>query len=56
MRRVVPVMDLADVEAVLRDQGPTFDREWVRRKLAELAGEGTTVFAPGTSSRDIDRP
>lgn len=32
--------DLADVEAVLRDQGPGFDRQWVRRKLAELAGEG----------------
>jgi hypothetical protein len=32
--------DLADVEAVLRDQGPAVDREWVRRKLAELAGEG----------------
>jgi len=31
--------DLADVEAILRDQGAAVDREYVRRKLVELAGD-----------------
>mgnify|MGYP001239154520 CR=1 FL=1 len=31
--------DLADVEALLRDQGRDFDFDFARRKLAELAGE-----------------
>ena len=47
----------ADVEAVLRDQGPAFDREWVRRKLAELAGEGDErLRAWDELVRDVDRP
>jgi len=49
--------DLADVEAVLRDQGPAFDREWVRRKLTELAGEGDErLRAWDELVRDVDRP
>jgi len=49
--------DMADVEAVLRDQGPAFDREWVRRKLAELAGEGDErLRAWDELVRDVDRP
>ncbi len=32
--------DLADVEAVLRDQGASLDRGFVRAKLAELVGAG----------------
>jgi len=48
---------MADVEAVLRDQGPAFDREWVRRKLAELAGEGDErLRAWDELVRDVDRP
>jgi len=31
--------DLADVEEVLRSQGPAFDRVWVRRQLVEMYGE-----------------
>jgi hypothetical protein len=30
--------DLADVEAVLRDQGGAFDLQFARRTLSELAG------------------
>ncbi len=32
--------DLADVEAILRDQGPSLDRAYVRRRLIELTGAG----------------
>jgi hypothetical protein len=31
--------DLADAEAILRDQGSSLDRTYVRRRLVELAGE-----------------
>ena len=34
--------DLADVEAMLRDQGASFDRAYVRRTLVELVGESDT--------------
>lgn len=30
--------DLADVEQILRAQGPRFDRGWVREQLAESYG------------------
>ena len=30
--------DLADVEQVLRTQGPQFDRLWVREQLADMYG------------------
>jgi hypothetical protein len=30
--------DLADVEQILRSQGPRFDRAWVRDRLAEMYG------------------
>jgi len=29
---------LADVEQILRAQGPGFDRAWVRERLAEMYG------------------
>lgn len=48
--------DLADVEAVLRDQGATLDRESVRRKLCELAGEtDERVRAWDELVRDVGR-
>lgn len=31
--------DIADVEQILRTQGPAFDRAWVRERLAEIYGE-----------------
>jgi len=47
--------DLADVEAVLRDQGPSFDRGFVRRKLAELVGdEDERIAAFAEIERDVD--
>jgi hypothetical protein len=30
--------DLADVEQILRTQGPQLDRVWVRQQLAEMYG------------------
>lgn len=48
--------DLADVEAVLREQGSSFDRDYVRRRLAELAGEeDERVRAWDELSKEIDR-
>ena len=46
--------DLADIEAVLRDRGATFDRGYVRRKLVELAGaEDERVRAWDELARDV---
>ncbi|MBI3766934.1 MAG: hypothetical protein HY271_00395 [Deltaproteobacteria bacterium] len=46
--------DLADIEAVLRDRGATFDRSYVRRKLIELAGaEDERVRAWDELARDV---
>jgi hypothetical protein len=30
--------DLADVEQILRAQGPAFERNWVRERLVEMYG------------------
>ncbi len=47
--------DLADVEAILRDQGPSLDRGYVRRRLVELAGEADErVAAWDELSREVD--
>lgn len=47
--------DLADVEAVLRDQGPSFDRHFVRGKLVELVGgEDDRIAAFAEIERDVD--
>jgi len=49
--------DLADVEAVLRDQGGSFDRAFVRRKLIELVGaEDERLAALDAIERDVDSP
>ncbi len=46
--------DLADAEALLRDQGPSLDRAYVRRRLAELAGEhDERVVAWDALARDV---
>jgi hypothetical protein len=46
--------DLADIEAVLRDRGATFDRSYVRRNLIELAGaEDERVRAWDEIARDV---
>jgi len=31
--------DIADVEQILRCQGPALDRDWVRRQLVDIVGE-----------------
>ncbi|HUI25258.1 MAG TPA: nucleotidyltransferase family protein [Candidatus Kryptonia bacterium] len=47
--------DLADVEAVLRDQGASLDRKFVRRQLIELAGsEDERLAALDSIERDVD--
>lgn len=44
--------DLADVEAILRDQGETLDRQYIRRRLAEFVGQDDERLAALT---DIER-
>ena len=47
--------DLADVEAVLRDQGASLDRQFVRRQLIELVGlEDERLAALDEIERDAD--
>jgi len=47
--------DLADVEAVLRDQGASLDRQFVRRQLIELVGlEDERLAALEEIERDAD--
>jgi hypothetical protein len=47
--------DLADVEAMLRDQGESFDREFVRRALVGLVGEEDERVAElAAIARDVD--
>lgn len=49
--------DLADVEAIFRDQGASLDRDRVRRELIELVGEeDPRVEALGEIERDVDAP
>lgn len=46
--------DLADVEAILRDQGETLDRQYIRRRLAEFAGQDDERLAALTEiERDV---
>lgn len=48
--------DLADVEALLAEQGAGIDRSYVRRTLAELVGpEDERVAALRTIEHDVDR-
>ena len=47
--------DLADVEAILRDQRDTLERSYVRGKLHELVGqEDERVAAFAAIERDVD--
>lgn len=47
--------DIADVEAILRDQGGTLDRMYIRRRLAEFVGEEDERVATLTYiERDVD--
>lgn len=47
--------DLADVESVLRQLGPSIDRRFVRAKLTELAGaDDERVAALEEIERDVD--
>jgi hypothetical protein len=47
--------DLADVEAVLRDRGKSFDRLFMRRQLIELVGaEDERLAAFDAIERDVD--
>lgn len=47
--------DLADVEAVLRDQGASFDRDYVRGTLTELVGrDDERLSALDSIERDVD--
>jgi hypothetical protein len=49
--------DLADVEAVLRDQGTSLDRQFVRRQLIELLGlEDERLAALDAIEHDVDAP
>ena len=49
--------DLADVEAVLRDQAPSLDRRFVRRQLVELLGaEDERLAALDAIEHDVDTP
>jgi hypothetical protein len=49
--------DLADVEAMLRDQGKTLDREYIRRTLASLVGDDDERLTELRAiERDVDRP
>lgn len=47
--------DLADVEAILRDQRSSFDREYVRATIADLVGStDERVIAFDEIERDVD--
>jgi hypothetical protein len=47
--------DLADVEAMLRDQGATLDRSFIRAKLLELVGAGDERLRELTAiEHDVD--
>ena len=47
--------DLADVEAMLRDQRGSFDRAYVRRRLVEFVGQDDARLASlATIERDVD--
>jgi predicted nucleotidyltransferase len=47
--------DLADVEAILRDQQSSLDRQFIRRHLIELVGaEDERLVALDTIERDVD--
>ena len=49
--------DLADIEAILRDQGVALDRRFVREKLTELVGpddERLRTFAEIEREVDVD--
>ena len=47
--------DLADVEAVLRDQGPALDRDFIRRTLIALVGEADERMRELSAiERDVD--
>jgi hypothetical protein len=47
--------DLADGETILRDQGASLDRGYVRQNLIELVGEGDErVTALDELERDVD--
>jgi predicted nucleotidyltransferase len=47
--------DLADVEAILRDQQSSLDRQFIRRQLIELVGaEDERLVALDTIERDVD--
>ena len=49
--------DLADVEAILRDAGPTLDLAWIRRTLVRLAGkQDERVRAFDEIRRDVETP
>jgi hypothetical protein len=49
--------DLADVESLLRNQGPTLDRQFVRQKLIELVGaDDERIAALNAIERDVDAP
>ncbi len=49
--------DLADVEAVLRDQRGSLDRSFVRSRLIELVGaDDERIHALGEIERDVDAP
>ncbi len=47
--------DLADVEALLRDQGASLDRDYVRRTLSDLVGsDDERLSALDSIERDVD--
>lgn len=49
--------DLADVEAMLRDQGKALDREYIRSTLIRLVGDADErVTELGAIERDVDSP
>jgi hypothetical protein len=49
--------DLADVEAIFRDQGVSLDRHFVRQKLVELVGESDERLAAlDAIEHDVDAP
>lgn len=47
--------DLADVEAIFRDQGSSIDRDFIRRKLLDLVGKGNERLAAlDEIEKDVD--
>ena len=47
--------DLADVEAIFRDQGSSIDRDFVHRKLLDLVGKGDERLAAlDEIEKDVD--